>query len=133
MTIADKLVVVADNQQKVYDAGAKSENDRFWDVFQDNGNRANYQYAFAYDRFSDANYNPKYPIVTKSGTTPSRYMFAQSAGITDTKVPIYANGNDLNYAFQQCTGLVTIRELHITASQSYTKTFASCSALYQIL
>ena len=146
MSMAEKLTAIAENQQRVYDAGyakGKAEGgesgggddgyyDTFWDVFQNYGERVNYAYAFGYNRFSDENYNPKYPILTKSGSTPSRYMFAQSASITDTKVPIYANGSDVNYAFQGCTGLVTIRELHVNESQTFTSTFAGCNALKNI-
>ena len=129
---ADIDAVHAAGYAKGLAVGGDDYYDKFWDVMQAKGERVNYMYAFAYDRFSDEIYNPKYPINTKSGTTPSRYMFAQSAGITDTKVPIYANGNDINYCFQGCTGLVTIRELNVTASQTYTSTFASCTALENI-
>ena len=34
MSIADKLTTIAENEQKVYDAGAKSEHDKFWDSYQ---------------------------------------------------------------------------------------------------
>lgn len=146
MSIADKLTVIAENQQRVYDAGyakGKAEGgesgggddgyyDTFWDVFQANGDRVNYYYAFSYDRFSDKTYNPKYTINTKSGTTTCRHMFFQNTKITDTKVPIYANGGNVDYAFQGATNLVTIRELKVTKSQTFVTTFASCSALANI-
>lgn len=132
MSIADKILQAKADYDAVYDAGKQAEQATFWDVLQAKGERVNYMYAFAYDRFSDANYNPKYPINTKSGTTPSRYMFAQSTGITDTKVPIYANGGDVNYTFQGATGLETIRELKLLETQSFTSTFASCSGLKNI-
>lgn len=132
MTTAEKLVTVAENQQRVYDAGAKSEYDRFWDAFQAKGEGINYYYAFAYGKFDDENYNPKYPITTSGGVSTSRYLFYQSKGITDTKMPIYANGNDCHYMFSNCTGLVTIRELSVLEKQTFTETFNWCSKLQNL-
>ena len=65
MSIAEKLVAVAENEQKVYDAGKKAEYDNFWDDFQDNGELRNYQEAFAYNRWNERNFKPKYNLVVK--------------------------------------------------------------------
>ena len=46
MSIAEKLTTIAENQQKVYDAGKQAEYDRFWDLFQQNGTRVHYNNAF---------------------------------------------------------------------------------------
>lgn len=46
MSIADKLTTVAENQEKVYEAGKKSEYDAFWNAHTENGNRKSYYYAF---------------------------------------------------------------------------------------
>ena len=121
MSIEDKLTAVAENQQKVYDAGheagAKSEYDRFWDTFQKNGQPANYQYAFGRNRFDDTNYNPKDPIVcdTTSGSAGAMYY---ASSITDTKVSIdltritiaSATSGMFNYAYY----LKTIRKLIVS-------------------
>ena len=61
MSIAEKLTTIAENEQKVYDAGVQSEYDRFWDAFQDNGNRVNYQSAGLY-MFTAETFRPKYDI-----------------------------------------------------------------------
>ena len=142
MTTAEKLVIVAENQQRVYEAGyakgiavggGDDYYDRFWDAFQAEGERVNYQYAFAYDRFNDETYNPKYPINTKSGSTPCRYAFYQAKGITDTKVPIYANASNCDYMFGQCDALETIRELRVLETQSFTETFNWCNVLKNVV
>ena len=78
MSIAEKLVTVAENQQKVFDAGKKAEYDRFWDAFQDYGNRTVYTNAFCYDGWNDEIYNPKYTIRPTSCNT----MFANNTKIT---------------------------------------------------
>lgn len=40
--------------------GMQTEYDRFWDAFQDNGNRVLYQYAYAYMGWNGTTYNPKH-------------------------------------------------------------------------
>ena len=47
ITIEEKLITIAENAPKVYEAGKKAEYDAFWDAFQDYGNRTDYKYAFA--------------------------------------------------------------------------------------
>ena len=113
MTIAEKLTQIAENEQKVYDAGyakgkaeggssyeqgvadgKQAEYDAFWDKFQNYGNRRNYYYAFAWQQVanegwaSDA-YNPKYPIIadaTEAGSpTAAQSIFHYSSKITDAK------------------------------------------------
>lgn len=42
--------------------GKKSQYDEFWDEYQVNGNRTDYQYAFGNTRWNDATFKPKYDI-----------------------------------------------------------------------
>lgn len=86
MTIADKLQTIADNTQRVFnagflegqeaggytegfDAGKKAEYDRFWDTLQRNGTRENYEYAFS--NWHESLFYPKYDIVPTRAT----YLF----------------------------------------------------------
>ena len=39
MSIAEKLITIAENEERVYESGKKAAYDRFWDVYQQNGNR----------------------------------------------------------------------------------------------
>ena len=91
MSVAEKLQIIAENQQKVYEAGKaaggdtevaynegfddgkQAEYDRFWDDFQQNGTRADYKYAFSGTGWTEETLKPKYPIVLvdKSSTTRS--------------------------------------------------------------
>lgn len=50
--ICDKNIVVR----------SKTAHDTFWDVYQDNGNRVNYSYAFAGLGWNDETFKPKYDI-----------------------------------------------------------------------
>lgn len=87
MSIADKLVTIAENQQKVYEAGKKTEWDNFWDVFQktNSGNdRTDYSYAFYGGvgcGWNATNFKPKYDL----RPTVANYMFHQfSSGYIDS-------------------------------------------------
>jgi hypothetical protein len=66
-SIAEKLVKIAENEPKVYEAGRKKEYDAFWDVCQNNGKRDDYQYAFANIGWNDETFKPKYDMILKAG------------------------------------------------------------------
>lgn len=126
MSIAEKLQTIAENEQKVYEAGQMAEYNRFWDDFQQNGNKTNYRYAFF--QWSDANYNPKYPIKLNSQATDVFYY----GKMTDTKVDISAT-TSLVRCFSQCTSLVTIRKLSVIESVTFSADcFAKCTALENV-
>lgn len=114
--------------------GRQEEYDAFWDDYQNSGGEANYYYAFAYGRFTEENYDPKYDIVcTANVTTSSQYIFSNSNGLTDTKVAIYANGRQANGMFNNCTSLRIIRKLVVHEVLAYTGTFNMCSSLEDII
>lgn len=63
MSIADKLTTIAENTQKVHEAGKKAEHDAFWDSYQHKGARTNYPaYSFYGEGFDFDNFYPKYDI-----------------------------------------------------------------------
>ena len=57
-SIAEKFEVIAD---AVYEQGQKSEYDKFWDDFQQNGTRTNYVSAFS-AMWTSKTLKPKYPV-----------------------------------------------------------------------
>ena len=59
MSIAEKFEVIAD---AVYEKGKKDEHDKFWDNFQDYGNRTEYYSAFIGKGWNNTNFRPKYDI-----------------------------------------------------------------------
>ena len=83
MTPAEKLIKIAENEQKVYDAGVEAGKaqgggdswyDTFWDAFQQNGNRLNYNNAFSSGNanptsigWTNVNFKPKYSMVNIIG------------------------------------------------------------------
>lgn len=48
--------------------GMQTEHDRFWDNYQDGGNRLHYNYAFAGKGWTDQTFRPKYDIRPTSAT-----------------------------------------------------------------
>ena len=62
MTVAEKLVKVSKNREKLYEAGKKAEYDKNWDYHQDSGRKKNYNYAFAGTWWNDDTFCPKYDM-----------------------------------------------------------------------
>lgn len=156
MSIANKLTKIAENVPKVYEAGQKSEYDRFWDAYQNNGNRTSYSYAFAGTGWNDANLNPKHPIVCSGGLS---YMFRDSSATYGDKIfeidisqvssgsGIFYNSrikrigvldtrslSDLNTMFQYNSNLTSIEKIILKddGSQKFTATFSSCPKIEEI-
>ena len=60
MSIAEKFEVIAD---EVYEKGKKDEHDKFWDAYQNNGNRNYYPNGFRGNSgWTKDNFYPKYDI-----------------------------------------------------------------------
>ena len=72
MSVNEKLVKIAENQEKVYNAGKQAEYNAFWDAYQDNGTRTNYNYAFSAKSWNKENFKPKYDLTC----TACNHMFA---------------------------------------------------------
>ena len=73
MSIADKLTLIAENQQKVYEAGQAAggysdgyeagrydEWDLFWETYQQGGARTGYADDYGYGKWTDDTFKPKY-------------------------------------------------------------------------
>ena len=79
---------------EVYNKGKQEEYDAFWDAFQRNGNRRNYNYAF-FDGWTNANFAPKYDIIAELGY--SSYMFSQSKITGSLKTILNNQGVTLSF------------------------------------
>lgn len=136
-TYCDRDIVVTAEKGDGYDngynegleAGKKAEYDAFWDMFQENGNRVNYQRAFAIG-WTDSNYNPKYPIVC--GNVYEATEMFESSKVTDTKVPITLRNTRADSMFYKCTKL---RRVHLLICENVLRwhtTFRDCAKLEEI-
>ncbi len=108
MSIADKLITIAENVQKTYDAGyekgkseggydegyeighiegKQAEYDRFWDAYQDYGNRAAYKNAFNNSGWTNETFKPKYDLIITSNS----YNMFDDSHISGSLSEILAN------------------------------------------
>lgn len=131
MTTAEKLQTIAENVPRVYEAGKeagkKSEYDKFWDAYQNYGNKNGYPNAF-YNWRNDC-YNPKYPIYGKNTSTTSIFQWG---GMTDTLVDVILLGtSDASYAFRY-SDLKTIRKIICEETVNLYKAFEYTYALENI-
>lgn len=58
MTVADKLTLIAENQQKIYSKGEDSGTASVWNSIQNNGSRVGYGGAFLGTSWSKATFRP---------------------------------------------------------------------------
>ena len=111
MSIAEKLTTIAENEQRVFEAGMNkgktAENDRFWDLHQKKGDKKRYDGAFY--NWSTSNFNPKYNIMPEKserifcafghGENPfDLQQLFDNAGI----VVDFSKSDNMNYAFNMC-------------------------------
>jgi hypothetical protein len=149
MSIEEKLITIAENQEKVYNAGyekGKAEGgdnyyDTFWDTFQNNGSSegAHYMYAFSYNRFSDKNFNPKYDIICSAASASAERMFYNNSEITSINKTIdVTKTNSLGFTFgcyrpsgstQKDSAIETIKKLIVNENNTFSSTFVLCSSL----
>lgn len=155
MSIAEKTTLIsannttiAENEQRVYDAGKTAEWENIWYGIQNGGTRENYASVFRYAGWSDSNFKPRYIIkptdatymcanasittlpegmVNMSKCTAGNYCFAWTYKMINLTVD-FSSAVNLNGAFQFCAA----ETLDITLSESYvnhTNTFKSMSKL----
>lgn len=122
-------------------AGIQSEYDRFWDAYQQNGQRSNYDYAFVNPGWNDETFKPKYDIVFGNAycrnafwqckitdlagilrkqnvsldTSGAQYMANIVGGSAVTRVPaistLGAAATGANSLFSYCGQLVEVEKL----------------------
>lgn len=136
IALNEKLTAIAENEQRVFEAGKAKQECEWWERYQSiyvNGNRLadrnNYLYAFAGTGWDDTTYNP---IRTIKPSANAQNIFSLS-NITDTKVDV-----DLAYGgttpncinvFTNARALVTVRKLIVDELTNMANQFTSCAAL----
>lgn len=128
MTFDEKLITIAENQQKVFDAGKKSEYDAFWDSFQKNGNRTEYNNLFG-GGWNKDNFRPKYPI----RPTSAYMMFFNNAGefILLDDFDEWCAENNIIIDFSNCTNcMYSLSTLH--AKKFGTLNFGEATSLQNL-
>lgn len=102
MSIAEKFEIIADEVYEVgYEQGKQDQYDTFWDNYQENGNRGNYQCAFAGKGWNAETFKPKYNIVP---TTNASHMFREA--LEDIDLVEYLSKLGVTLDFSQCTRFI---------------------------
>lgn len=127
---AELVTDIAKNVELVFEAGQKSEYDRFWDEFQDYGNRRDYDSAFI--NWNDETFKPKYDIIVKGWCSS---LFRKSS-ITDLKGILEKQGVRLDTSENQAliqsfqdSSITHIPEINVTKSTNNNYLFSTGSIL----
>lgn len=135
--LAEKASVGSEALDAAYEAGVKSEYDRFWDDYQNNGNLNRYEYAFAGMGWTDELFKPKYDIIT---TGWSAYMFRTTqitdivANTIDRGIKLDTNGaTALNEMFAYASYLKRVPPLDFSNCGEASAVFIYCNVLETIM
>ena len=146
-TSSDLLVEIAENVQKVFDAGYKkanddwyergkqAERDAFWDAFQ-GATRRRWSSSFQYECWNDTTFYPKYNLII-SGDASALFRYC---GITDLEGRLNECGvtldtsecTSLNTGFGESQFLTIVPPINVekcTASNATNGLFAGCRSL----
>lgn len=143
MSVAEKYTTLTSEKiPKVYENGVadgrQAEYDRFWDAYQQNGNRTSYEGAFYGAGWTTELFKPKYSMSPAGSAT---YMFYMNLGSSDVDLTKWFNSlkitldtslvtNTYNM-FSYC-GASRIPELNLTSAATLNCTFRWCSRLISI-
>ena len=115
----------------VYDAGKKSQYDEFWDAYQDNGNRTDYQYAFA--RWRMGAFKPKYDIKPSNASVTMMFAYSQLTNIAqrleDMGVVLDTSGATSFNDFASYGSITRLPEISTIGASSLNGIFYNCPAL----
>lgn len=117
--------------------GRQNEYDDFWDIYQQNGNREHYAYAFGGKGWTDKTFKPKYDIIV--GDTVGTCLFAYSQ-ICDLKGILQKQGvrldtsrcTDIGSIFNTCTNLITAPQINASSAKHCGSIFFNCTHIEEI-
>lgn len=157
MSLAEKLNVMAKNQQLVFEAGKRAGTDEFWNSFTVNGTRTDYQYACLGVGWNDTTFKPTVvikPTIAKdmfSNTKIEGALYTDkldfsrcqnfqqcfiNAGMKKLKKIDMRNAhegmNGMSSTFHNCKNLETIDEFYPPYNSKFVSTFYLCTALKNI-
>ena len=159
MNIADTLTTIAQNQQKVYDAGRDAERLRLYNAMTNYGARKDYQHAFRYADYSDVEFIKPVMVGQGSKQASAAYIFRYYNGnrlprnINLSKISTTAtHGEMFHYAqkleeiedigiptldsyqnaFKDCTNLKKIHKMRVHETTTFYQTFTGCESLEEV-
>ena len=136
MDFSKKLTTIAENEQRVFDAGKKET----FDMMTDYGNREGYPYGFYYWRLVDSNgkvlFKPEYDIKPTSANS----MFENSKGAIDLEDVFTKAGKVLDFSKCATMNRLFFRSevaklgiIDCTSTSALASTFGDCPNLTEIV
>lgn len=138
MNIAEKLTQIAENEQRVFEAGKSEATSEFWDDFTDNGNRTEYARAFAY--WGCEYIRPTRKIIFTT-VDSGLNTFAQNTKLKKVEAAYFdfsqkpkgtGNQSGYYYTFYNCGALEEIEDIGMQADYCHYSSFRNCIALHTI-
>lgn len=129
MSLAEKAATIASNVPRCYEAGRKSEYDKFWDALQAFGNRTEYRKTFIGKGWTQETFKPKYDIVPVENV----YMMFQDCGTIDLVKTAEECGITIDFSKTKdflyllyCSGITHIGEVNVSSASSIGSLFGFC-------
>lgn len=111
--------------------GRQAQYDEFWDKYQWNGTRTNYQYgAFGGFGWTDETYKPKYPLKPKHAY--QMYCGCRLTEILNVDTSDAQSIGQMFYVCETVKRIGVISTISVTTSSGFVNTFALCSKLQTI-
>ena len=133
MSIAEKLLVLKEDMDTLYEKGKNAAIQAFSDACQNNGDRTNYYQAFVQTTWSDETFSYiRYPIVCKGITTAAQSVFYRCL-ITKIHVPVIVEGITAREMFYYANLLEEISDLRFINVPSFQNTFTGCVKLRHMI
>lgn len=141
-TTSEKLLTIAENVKKTYDAGMRDEYNTFWDnVFHKNDDSSfTYSYMFAGAGWNDNTFKPTYDI-KPIGWVGSIFYWSHISDLTaclaanNVHIILPTQGSvtvQLPSLFQNCSKLVHVPELNLSKCINCNNMFYDCTKLKTI-
>lgn len=161
MSIADKLNTIAENEQKVFEAGRKKEHQEFWNNYFGTDPRWSFSYRFAGSGWNSKTFKPTRDMDVRGGSAMFMYSsinvdlveYLEQLGVTldfsncSGGSQIFSGSafirlgllnfrtlSSLTGIFQNCKYLKTIDKIVLKddGSQTFSSPFSGCTVLENI-
>ena len=109
--------------------GKQAEYDRFWDAFQDNGNRTNYESGFRGAGWTQETFKPKYDLILAGGNGSAFQQIGFNGDLAqhleDLGVTLNTSGaTNLSSLFNSATGITRVGVIDLSNAPSSNSVFA---------
>lgn len=128
-TLSEYLSDFAQNWENAFEQGKKVEYDRFWEQFQQGGNRTNYRNGYYSVVWTDDIYRPLYPYKLVGNNA---YVFCNARMTDILKTIDVTEATETTSLFAYNGLLKTVPLIKITEATTFTLWFDYCSGLESV-